>query len=146
MPINTLSSITHPCTIALCPMLTLFPTTVFALSYVQCIIAPSCTFTLLPSRILFTSPLITALNQMLQSFPITTSPAIVALGAIKQLFPNCGSTPFTERIKLIFYFFWLPTSVLWSSSLCHSLVLFQHYSASIFPVSYTHLRAHETDS
>src|SRR6187200_367966 len=52
--------------------------------------APSCTFTLFPIFIKFTSPLTTALNQMLQSSPITTSPTIVELGAKKQLFPNCG--------------------------------------------------------
>ena len=35
----------------------------------------------LPMRIALTSPRNTALNQMLQSFPITTSPIIVALSA-----------------------------------------------------------------
>lgn len=53
--------------------------------------APSCTFTLFPSRIKFTSPRTTALNQILQSSPITTSPTIVELGAKKQLLPNSGN-------------------------------------------------------
>ena len=108
IPISTLSSITQPCTIALCPMLTLFPMIVFVFSKVQCITAPSCTFTLLPILILFTSPRITALNHTLQSFPITTSPTIVALGATKQSLPITGLIPFTGSIKLIFIFFSCP--------------------------------------
>jgi hypothetical protein len=54
---------------------------------------------------MFTSPLKTALNQMLQSSPITTSPTIVALGAIKQSFPKLGRTPFTGKITGIKYIF-----------------------------------------
>src|SRR6186713_3238088 len=53
--------------------------------------APSCTFTLFPILIKFTSPLTTVLNQILQSSPISTSPTIVELGAKKQLLPNCGN-------------------------------------------------------
>src|SRR6187551_362942 len=53
--------------------------------------APSCTFTLFPILIKFTSPLTTVLNQMLQSSPISTSPTTVELGAKKQLLPNCGN-------------------------------------------------------
>jgi hypothetical protein len=39
----------------------------------------------------FTSPLMTVLNQKLQSLPTITSPTIVALGAMKQLDPNDGN-------------------------------------------------------
>lgn len=59
--------------------------------------APSCTFTLFPMQIEFTSPRITALNQILQSSPIVTSPQSVAFGAIKQLFPHKGLIPFTSH-------------------------------------------------
>src|SRR5690349_1253406 len=67
--------------------------------------APSCTFTLLPIRMLFTSPRMTALNQKLHSLPVTTSPTIVALGAIKQLSPNFGYTPSTGKMSGIKLFF-----------------------------------------
>src|SRR5882757_4893223 len=59
---------------------------------------PSWMLTLLPMRMLLTSPRMTALNQMLVSSPISTSPTTVALGATKQLFPNFGNLPSTGRI------------------------------------------------
>jgi hypothetical protein len=54
---------------------------------------------------LFTSPRITALNQILHSSPIITSPTIVAFGAIKQSLPVTGIIPLTGRIKPIDLFF-----------------------------------------
>jgi hypothetical protein len=62
-------------------------------------IAPSCTFTLCPSLIEFTSPRNTALNHTLQSSPITISPQSVAFGAMKQLFPHEGFFPFISNKK-----------------------------------------------
>jgi hypothetical protein len=47
----------------------------------------------------FTSPRSTALNQMLQSSPITTSPQSVAFGAIKQFLPQEGLFPFISNKK-----------------------------------------------
>src|SRR5579871_5245717 len=64
-------------------------------------ITPSWIFTLSPMRMQFTSPLTTALNQMLQSSPISTSPTIVALGATKQFFPKRGDLPSTGSIVAI---------------------------------------------
>src|ERR1700753_3624690 len=66
---------------------------------------PSWMFTLLPMRMLLTSPLTTALNQTLHLSPIFTSPTTVALGAIKQLFPNCGDFPSTGSMTAMLEFF-----------------------------------------
>src|ERR1700761_7274261 len=55
-------------------------------------------FTLLPIRMLFTSPRTTALNHTLHSPPITTSPTTVALGATKQSSGITGAIPFTGNI------------------------------------------------
>jgi hypothetical protein len=57
--------------------------------------APSCIFTLLPIRILFTSPRTTALNQIEHSSPIITSPTTVELGAKKQDAGIVGVIPLT---------------------------------------------------
>ena len=54
--------------------------------------------TLLPTRMLFTSPRTTSLNQTLQSFPISTSPSTTAFSAMKQLVPNFGVKPRTVFI------------------------------------------------
>jgi hypothetical protein len=62
-------------------------------------------FTLLPMRMLFTSPRTTALNQILHDSPNITSPTIVALGATKQESGICGITPFTGSIIDIGLFF-----------------------------------------
>src|SRR5690242_14079995 len=47
----------------------------------------------------FTSPRNTALNQTLQSSPITISPQSVAFGAMKQFFPHEGFFPFIANKK-----------------------------------------------
>src|SRR5579871_6265880 len=67
-------------------------------------ITPSWIFTLSPMRMQFTSPLTTALNQMLQCSPISTSPTTVALGATKQFFPKRGDLPSTGNIVAILLF------------------------------------------
>src|SRR6185436_4356150 len=96
--------------------------------------APSCTFTLFPILIKFTSPLTTVLNQMLQSSPISTSPTIVELGARKQLLPNCGNLFSTGSITgmirfLVFSLKFLVTgfSISYDHLLRRTLVLQQFY-------------------
>ena len=74
IPTSTRSLMVHPCTMALCPILTSFPIVVGAVWKVQWMTALSWIFTLLPIRMLFTSPRTTALNHTLQSSPVTTSP------------------------------------------------------------------------
>src|SRR6185436_471195 len=102
--------------------------------------APSCTFTLFPILIKFTSPLTTVLNQMLQSSPISTSPTIVELGAKKQLLPNCGNLFSTGsitgmiRFLVLVYSFWLPASVFLMITCCVALL---YYKNSIEHISVT---------
>jgi hypothetical protein len=79
IPINTLSCIVQPCTIALCPIETLYllQLDVFISTMNH---APSCMFTLFPIEIKWTSPLITAKPNRTWSAKLT-SPIIVAFSA-----------------------------------------------------------------
>jgi hypothetical protein len=80
MPMVTPSLTVVPWTTAACPMVTSSPTT-HGVPRSTWSTAPSWTFERLPMRMGATSPRITALNQTLDSDPISTSPITTAPGA-----------------------------------------------------------------
>ena len=98
IPTRLLLSMVAPWMVALCPIDTLSPITVFERLYSVCTTAPSCMFTLLPMVMLFTSPRSTVPYQMEQLSPIVTSPMTAAVSAMKQSLPIAGLNP---RISLI---------------------------------------------
>ena len=81
IPMRQLLSIVAPCTVALCPIETLSPMTVFERWYRVCTTAPSCMFTLLPMVMLLTSPRSTVPNHIEQLSPMVTSPIMAAVSA-----------------------------------------------------------------
>ena len=104
IPTSTLFSITQPCTIALCPTLTLFP-----IQGLRFLVSAVNDGPVLDVDLVADTYAVCHTHHSIEPYPaiipMITSPTTVQLGARKQLPPMTGSIPLTGKISAIVFDF-----------------------------------------